>query len=125
MSFDWLEYLTLAQELANQAINSSNQEARLRCAISRAYYAAFCKARNHLRYKEQRSFPNSGRVHQTVIETFEKSHDPVHQIVGQFLRNLRANRNIADYEDIVIDLPGITRGTLVQAEQVISLLSTL
>lgn len=125
MSFDWLDYLILAQELASQAISSSNQEARLRCAISRAYYAAFCKARNHLRHKEHQSFPNSGRVHQTVIETFEKSHDPIHQMVGQFLRNLRANRNIADYEDVVIDPPGITKGTLVQAEQVISLLSTM
>jgi uncharacterized protein (UPF0332 family) len=83
MSFDWSEYLTVAQELASQAITStmhqgtiraklrhainrayyaafrkarsrSSDEAKFRCAISRAYYAAFRKARNHLRDKEDR-----------------------------------------------------------------------
>ena len=52
MNFDWSEYLNLAQELAGRPTSLSNEEARLRSAISRAYYAAFCKARNHLRDNE-------------------------------------------------------------------------
>jgi uncharacterized protein (UPF0332 family) len=81
MSFDWSEYLIVAQELANQTrassktrskikvklLNAINRayyvtfrkvrkrsldEAKLRCSISRAYYAAFRKARNHLRDKD-------------------------------------------------------------------------
>ncbi len=48
MSFNWSEYLNLAQELAGRSTEPPNQEARLRSSISRAYYAAFCKARNYL-----------------------------------------------------------------------------
>ncbi len=49
MSFNWDDYLFLAQELATHPSNFPNQEARLRSAISRAYYSAFCKARDFLR----------------------------------------------------------------------------
>ena len=41
MSFDWSQYLNLAKELAGQATIPAEQEARLRDAISRSYYAAF------------------------------------------------------------------------------------
>ena len=49
MSFNWSEYLALAQQLAGKAQISATQESRLRSAISRAYYSAFIQARNHLR----------------------------------------------------------------------------
>ena len=52
MSFDWSEYLTLAQELTSASTSSPIQEAHLRAAVSRAYYAAFCKARNYLHNKD-------------------------------------------------------------------------
>lgn len=39
MRFDWSEYLNLAQELAAISGDSVNNEAKLRSAISRAYYA--------------------------------------------------------------------------------------
>ena len=60
MSFDWSEYLNLAKELANQAIAPANQEAKLRTAISRSYYAAFINARNYLRDKEGILIPKTG-----------------------------------------------------------------
>jgi uncharacterized protein (UPF0332 family) len=47
MPFDWPEYLRLAEELAQR----QSDEAALRSAISRAYYAAFCCACNYLRQK--------------------------------------------------------------------------
>ena len=47
MSFDWSQYLNLAKELAGQATIPAEQEARLRDAISRSYYAAFILARNY------------------------------------------------------------------------------
>ena len=40
--FEWAAYHTLARELATR----SGDEAALRTAVSRAYYAAFCRARN-------------------------------------------------------------------------------
>ena len=44
MSFDWSQYLNLAKELTDQPTTPANQEAKLRDAISRAYYAAFILA---------------------------------------------------------------------------------
>src|SRR6266699_1738747 len=87
MSFDWSDYLIVAQELTSQTAASSKNrskikvklldfinrayygtfkkvrrrsldEAKLRCAISRAYYGAFRKARNHLRDKDHQP-PNA------------------------------------------------------------------
>lgn len=75
MSFDWLEYLNLAQELAGQATKPSSQEAKLRSAVSRAYYAAFCEARNHLR-GEGHSIPRFN-PHRYVIDQFLDSPDRV------------------------------------------------
>ncbi len=44
MPFDWFEYLTLAEELALRM----KEEAAVRSAISRAYYAGFNLARIRL-----------------------------------------------------------------------------
>jgi len=48
MAFDWREYFKLSQFLQGQGV-SFTQEAAFRCAVSRAYYAAFCHARNYAR----------------------------------------------------------------------------
>jgi uncharacterized protein (UPF0332 family) len=45
MSFDWSEYLGLAKYLSGKS-DTHTQEAALRSATSRAYYAAFCSARS-------------------------------------------------------------------------------
>ena len=70
MKFDWEEYFNLAQELAG-----TNEEAKLRSAVSRAYYSAFCLARNYLRDIQQ--YPRLWRnktydinAHQYVAEKF-------------------------------------------------------
>jgi uncharacterized protein (UPF0332 family) len=48
MSFNCSDYLDLARELIGQTDITASEEAKLRSAISRAYYAAFIQARNHL-----------------------------------------------------------------------------
>lgn len=131
MSFDWLEYLTLAQGLANQTTQISTQEARLRSAISRAYYAAFRKARNHLRDKENKSLSQltQGNTHQIVIDLFEdlyrQRHDKRYGMIAQFLRDLRSMRNKADYNDLIPSLTKLAQSALLQAETVISWLNSL
>jgi uncharacterized protein (UPF0332 family) len=156
MSFDWSEYLVVAKELASQTTASSKtrstikvilqnvisrannkaskkvakpllDEARLRCAISRAYYGAFRKARNHLRDKDGHTpfALERGNTHQIVINLFDKSSEIDRQLIGQFLRDLRSARNKADYDDAVPNLPGLTMTVLLQSEQVIDLLKTL
>jgi len=44
MSFDWLGYIRLAENLSDELDESS-----LRSAVSRAYYGVFCIARNKKR----------------------------------------------------------------------------
>ena len=92
MSFDWSEYLTLAQELTSASISSPIQEAHLRAAVSRAYYAAFCKARNYLHNKDGYLTPRRTNAHSDVIMKFERSGDMERRKVGTLLRSLRGIR---------------------------------
>jgi len=98
MSFDWSQYLNLAQKLAGQEVTAPGREAELRCAISRAYYAVFCSAKNHLRDREHLSIPRA-RVHSYVIDQFKDSPDSARIQLGQDLDRLRWDRNKADYDD--------------------------
>ena len=116
MSFDWHEYLVLARELAGSPTVPSIEEARLRSAISRAYYAAFGRARLHLSAVEgDTGIPATSEAHQQVGDNFAANPDPLHRLIGEHLRTLRLNRNLADYGPSVRGLSGITRASLEMA----------
>src|SRR5258708_7770083 len=103
MSFDWVEYMRLAKQLAGVSTTPPGQEANHRTAISRAYYAAFCQARNYLRDKDQDNAITSitdAQIHGYVIHQFSDSRDRQRKRIGQNLDRLRRERNRADYEDI-------------------------
>jgi len=73
MKFDWIEYNALAKEIIK--INDTcliKPEASWRCAISRAYYSAFCEARKYLDKFEGIQIRQAERVsvHQRVIDEF-------------------------------------------------------
>lgn len=125
MSFDWSEYLTLAHELAGQARVPSSQESKLRSAISRAYYAAFCCARNHVRDKELRAIPSKADAHQYVRNQFLNSRDHVRKKIGTNLGRMRTNRNKADYDDSVSELDRLAKKALIQSAEVMSVLSRI
>jgi uncharacterized protein (UPF0332 family) len=124
MSFNWSEYLTLAQQLAGKAHISASQESRLRSAISRAYYAAFIQARNYLQEQDGMTIPLL-ESHKFVINQFKNSSDPVRQLIGNNLKRLRDNRNKADYHNTFALLPLVTRQTLRLAAKVIADLQSL
>lgn len=109
MKFDWSGYFDLANELA--AISDSESakivEAKMRSSISRAYYAAFCLARNYLRDDlDDRKLSNSQQkntnVHWYVIQQFQTlgSRNKKMRQVGWDLENLREKRNMVDYDDV-------------------------
>ena len=101
MPFNWSYYLDVAQELADQAAEAPPelQEAKYRAAISRAYYAVFCRARNHLRYIDGIEEPKPPiKIHSYVINTFIDDPDPDRQGIGSHLYRMRDNRNAADYD---------------------------
>jgi hypothetical protein len=47
--FEWKDYLELTRFLQQEAEKTDNPERFLRTALSRAYYGAFCHARNYAR----------------------------------------------------------------------------
>jgi len=125
MSFDWSEYFNLAQELIGKTATPAGQEARQRSALSRAYYAAFCQARNHLRDEEGHSYPAGGQVHTYVCNQFRNSPDPTRKQIGHDLNRLRIDRNKVDYDDLVPGLSAMTTGNVTLAQRVLLMLSKL
>lgn len=131
MSFDWSEYVDVAQELATQAkSNSPHQEANQRASMSRAYYAVFGKARDHLRRYDKIREPNplvdsNGNrinIHAYVREQFKNSAEADRQEVGLALERMIKYRNAADYDltNIVLNnLPFTTEANLMWAKEVL------
>jgi uncharacterized protein (UPF0332 family) len=87
MPFDWMDFLGLAQELSAQTDAPSYRDARLRSAISRAYYAAYHHAREYLAKRGE-----------YVRDVFRNSKDSARQKIGNNLDRLRLDRTEADYE---------------------------
>jgi uncharacterized protein (UPF0332 family) len=146
MKFDWSNYLALAKNLLNQVnisleersnksdsiSETSLDEAKLRCAISRAYYSAFCIARNYLRDVEDDYRLNKWKEykippHEYVINTFKESSNKDYKRIGRSLDGLREIRNKVDYEDSISlhVLPANTKIAVETAKQVIDLLKKL
>lgn len=90
MSFDWREYIRLAEELINQ-----DKESCLRSGVSRAYYGVFCIMRDKAGFKTYKEYD----VHRKVIEYYKSSRDKKEQYVGKLLDELRKKRNDADYDE--------------------------
>ena len=127
MKFDWSEYFYLAKELTE-----TSKESELRSAVSRAYYSAFCLARNYLRDIQQyptlwRNITYDINAHKYVAEKFiyNQSKSQIMIEIGKDLNRLRKMRNKADYEDTMFNLQREARNALVLAENIISALSNL
>ncbi|MEG4628907.1 HEPN domain-containing protein [Microcoleus sp. AR_TQ3_B6] len=127
MKFEWSEYFYLAKELAE-----TSKEAELRSAVSRAYYSAFCLARNYLRDLQQdpklwRKKTYDINAHQYVAEKFiyNQSKSQIMIEIGKDLSRLRKMRNKADYEDTMFNLKREARTALMLAHNIILALSKL
>lgn len=105
MNFDWNEYLLLAQDLCNKKPPSAaySNEAKYRCAISRAYYSAFCVAKNYLLNSGQdfQECSETSKIHHEVKMAFKSiRNNQICVQIGENLERLRKNRNKADYDNI-------------------------
>ena len=93
MSFDWKDYVYLAEELLARA-----KESCLRSSISRAYYGVFCIARNRKGYQNYE--PKRGEnIHWLVINEYKISRNVCDRDIGRTLDKLRKSRNDADYKE--------------------------
>ena len=126
MSFVWSDYLDLAKELLGSAAGSPIEEAKLRSAISRAYYAVFNEARNFLvANKPSVYIPDTGAAHEVVVDTFLDDSNPDWIAVGLNLSRLKANRRVADYRDPINGLSNLTAISMRYADTAIAKLKTL
>ncbi len=89
MSFDWKEYIKLAEELKQHY-----DEKYLRTSVSRAYYGVFCICRNQKGY----GYYKKGDVHQITISTYKNSDNKDEKWIGKLLDDIRKQRNSADYD---------------------------
>jgi uncharacterized protein (UPF0332 family) len=99
MAFTAVDFYHLACELRASA---NGDDAKLRSAISRAYYAAFLVARDKANISSKGAEGHSG-----VIKHY--SQKPIDSVVANWLRGLKMNREAADY-DLSKVCTGITGG---------------
>jgi hypothetical protein len=117
--FDWRDYLDLANGLSDPIGTIASMqltEASHRSAVSRAYFAAFCHARNHavqhLGYVARHAVSDHGRLrhHFRRLGMID---------VAERLDDLRAWRNEVDYNDIVPNMPSTLSDALRESAAVI------
>jgi uncharacterized protein (UPF0332 family) len=116
--FCWKHYLDLAEDLAK----NKTDEAKLRASISRAYYAAFCNARNYMFDHDGNKFPKNMdiREHQYLVQYYkgdaEESKtddlDGTRFDLGEDLDNMRKMRKRVDYNDHVDKIEKLEKKTV-------------
>jgi uncharacterized protein (UPF0332 family) len=116
MPFDWREYLDLARELAGLQGSGYSREASERSAVSRAYYAAFCWARNYA--EKNLEFQPEGKPsdHAKLREHLKKKGYPE---LASGLNKLRGWRNACDYDDQVSQLHQQVSSSIEVADKII------
>jgi hypothetical protein len=111
MPFNWHDYLDLARWLQTNTPPGVSIEAAGRAAVSRAYFAAFCYARNYARdylgFVPRDDDSDHGRLRAHLRQ--KRRH-----ATADRLDILRIRRNECDYYD---DLPKSLTGMLTRANQ--------
>jgi uncharacterized protein (UPF0332 family) len=137
-SFNWNDYFALSLHLVGisdisecSKVTKSDSiisEACLRASISRAYYAAFCIARNYLRddlddprLKKQNNDVNE---HKYVADELTNAQDRTLSKAGKSLSRLRIYRNQADYDDNVRSMKSNTEMSIKLADEIIRSIPT-
>jgi hypothetical protein len=115
MPFDWGEYLTIARYREDQNTSEFSREAALRCAVSRAYCAAFCHARNYARDPHGFKPFHNQDDHPRVREHFRKLGNT--KLAGD-LELLRQWRNQCDYDDNISNIALMFVGAKAAAQNI-------
>lgn len=127
MSFAWIEYLNVANELAADKKNKPCTEAMARAAVSRAYYAVYHVADAQLVIRRKLSLSDgSDSRHKMIQKSFEDHSHPFWKRVGRDYKTLRQARTTADYRDQLDSLWGTDdSGRSARAEALIKLATKL
>jgi uncharacterized protein (UPF0332 family) len=119
---DWFLYYDLALQWVK-----FDGDAHKRSAVSRAYYAMFCAARNELLNNvDEYDAPECGSEHVYVWNSYKEDRHPrgTRQI-GVLGNRLRRHRNRADYDDVILDFPDLVEDAMENAAELKEHLDTL
>ncbi len=103
MSFDWLDYLTLAEYMNSKAGEFPDEEACYRSVVSRAYFSVYCLTRNFVKEVDKVTF-GSDDHHRLQKHLLEHPHR-IRNKIGLQLRELHQYRKKADYQDNLDEMP--------------------
>lgn len=115
-AFDWTQYFHLARDLSTRP-----EEAALRSAISRAYYAAYNVAEIYLTDKGIPK-PSTGNSHKDVWDAFLRKGGRTFTSVADKGDRLRRKRTQADYDSILTGLSSKVTDSLNDANAILSYL---
>jgi len=113
--FNWSDFHRFAEYL-NTECSFDGHEAVQRTIISRAYYSAFCMAKEALEYKYKITFPQNAASHKYVRIEYEKR--GLNHICDPLSR-LRKYRNCCDYDKNVRNLHELVYQSLKLSEEII------
>lgn len=113
--FDWATFLDLAETLSNEPDESCQ-----RAAVSRAYYAVYCSARNKLRDENKYTPTGRGKDHENVWICFQNGPDKEHKRIYQTGCILKRWRAQVDYNDKVPNLAKYVRRAPIEARKLLS-----
>lgn len=120
------ELFYLAQELAGKPPTKPvSNEAKLRSAISRAYYALFLKARTFIDEYTPLRVPKDPTGHEFVRNIFRGSVDGKWKKVAYALDKLIEKRTKADYGDQISNINAEAEFSLLKAEEALNWLNEL
>ncbi len=119
MLFDWANYLMLAKRLAREG-----DDAALRTAISRAYYAAYNQARRQLA-REGVAIPREQDSHKALWDKYRNADDDERRSIGEKGDELRRFRRQADYDDYLPNLENYAKVAVTTAENILKALKRL
>jgi len=99
MPFDWAEFMGVAKAHIGQAANPSD-EAKDRCAMSRAYYAAFKKTHGYISStRPSVDLGEAGDAHARLPRWLKDQQNRDLSRIGEHLVRLKRRRKTADYDD--------------------------
>jgi uncharacterized protein (UPF0332 family) len=125
MAFNWEEFLAVSEILTNLD-QIPYLEGRQRSAISRAYYAAYCMARDYVIAKNAHQHQLTGlSAHKVVHEFFLHRSDKISKSIGNDLDTMFSLRKLADYEGEMNQLESRVKFCIQRARLVIRQIKTL
>jgi len=100
--FNWDDYLKLAKDLILPEIKRRSDEACLRTAVSRAYYAAYNKVERYARVHGYA--PPKENKHEALIKFFAMNNDQNMKIISAKLGIVKKDRVRCDYYDNIYQI---------------------